>query len=96
VVCGGVFFWSVYISCVWVPQYICLVFSLYIVASQINKQVRNRLIKKKIHVRIEHVRKSECRQDFLARLKVNEHAVKEHKAKVAEAAKKKLPAPSTC
>ncbi len=46
----------------------------------INKQVRNRLISKRIHVRIEHVRKSRCRDDFLARVKTNEKLRKEAKA----------------
>ncbi len=37
----------------------------------VNKQVRNRIIPKRIHVRIEHVRKSRCREEFLNRLKKN-------------------------
>jgi hypothetical protein len=41
--------------------------------------VRNRIIKKKIHVRIEHVRKSQCRKDFLARLKSNEGEARQAK-----------------
>merc|ERR1719493_270178 len=40
----------------------------------INKQLGNRIRRKKIHVRIEHVRKSTCRDDFLARVKVNDAA----------------------
>jgi large subunit ribosomal protein L21e len=38
----------------------------------VNKRVRNRVIAKKINVRIEHVSHSTCRQDFLTRLKQNE------------------------
>ncbi|KAJ5068468.1 ribosomal protein L21 [Anaeramoeba ignava] len=34
----------------------------------VNKRVRNRIIPKRIHVRIEHVQKSKCRDDFLERL----------------------------
>jgi len=37
-----------------------------------NKQVRNRIIRKRIHVRVEHVQKSRCREDFLKRVKENE------------------------
>lgn len=39
------------------------------VGVEVNKQVRNRIIKKRIHVRIEHVRASRCREDFLKRVK---------------------------
>ena len=41
-----------------------------------NKQVRNRIIKKKIHVRIEHVKKSNCRKQFLERLVSNQAEAK--------------------
>ncbi len=47
----------------------------------VNKQVRNRIIRKKIHVRVEHIRKSKCRDDVLKRIKANEAARKEAKAK---------------
>merc|ERR1719476_1047424 len=40
----------------------------------INKQLGNRIRRKKIHVRIEHVRKSTCRTNFLKRVKRNEAA----------------------
>jgi ribosomal protein L21E len=46
--------------------------SIFFSRSQVNKQVRNRIIKKKIHVRIEHVKKSNCRKQFLDRLVSNE------------------------
>merc|ERR1712156_100830 len=46
---------------------------------EMNKQVGNRIIKKRIHVRIEHVRKSRCREDFLRRVKANDLASKEYK-----------------
>ncbi|CAD7697746.1 unnamed protein product [Ostreobium quekettii] len=51
------------------------------VGVEVNKQVGNRIIKKRIHVRIEHVRHSKCRQDFLNRVKENERLKKEAKAK---------------
>lgn len=38
----------------------------------VNKRVRNRIIPKKINVRIEHVKHSKCREDFLQRMKLNE------------------------
>lgn len=40
----------------------------------INKQVRNRIIPKRIHVRVEHVKKSTSREDFLNRVRVNDKA----------------------
>merc|ERR1711920_238506 len=36
---------------------------------EINKRVGGRVIKKRIHVRIEHVKPSRCREDFLKRVK---------------------------
>ena len=50
---------------------------------ELNKLVRNRILKKRIHVRIEHVQKSKCREQFLKRVKDNEkykHAVKAGKS----------------
>ena len=38
----------------------------------INKQVKQRYMEKRIHVRIEHVRKSSCRDEFLERIKTND------------------------
>ena len=43
------------------------------------KEVRNRKEEKRVHVRVEHIRKSGCREDFLARVKRNEQLVKEAK-----------------
>merc|ERR1719323_1329078 len=40
----------------------------------VNKLIGNRIRRKKIHVRIEHIKKSKCRQDFLSRVKVNDAA----------------------
>ncbi|XP_054156442.1 60S ribosomal protein L21-like [Oppia nitens] len=42
----------------------------------INKRVRNRIIAKKINVRVEHLSHSKCRQDFLDRVKRNEQLKK--------------------
>ena len=53
------------------------------VGVEINKQVGNRIIRKKIHVRIEHVQISKCREHFLKRVDENDKhkkLVKEGKA----------------
>jgi large subunit ribosomal protein L21e len=42
------------------------------VGVEINKQVRNRIIKKRINVRVEHVHPSKCRIDFLNRVSEND------------------------
>jgi large subunit ribosomal protein L21e len=42
------------------------------VGVELNKQVRNRIVKKRISVRVEHVQPSTCRIDFLQRVKRNE------------------------
>merc|ERR1712137_1159516 len=44
-----------------------------------NVTPRGVIYKKRIHVRIEHVRKSRCREDFLRRLVANDLASKEYK-----------------
>ena len=38
----------------------------------VNKQVRNRIIPKRLHIRIEHLRLSKCRKAFLERIQVND------------------------
>jgi large subunit ribosomal protein L21e len=38
----------------------------------VNKQVRNRIIPKRLHIRIEHLRLSTCRQEFLNRVREND------------------------
>ena len=45
----------------------------------VNKRVGNRIIPKKINVRIEHVKHSNCRLDFLKRVKENEEKKREAK-----------------
>lgn len=42
------------------------------VGVRVNKVVGNRIIHKHINIRVEHVRPSKCRQDFLNRVKSNE------------------------
>jgi len=45
----------------------------------VNKRVGNRIIPKKINVRVEHVKHSKCREDFLQRLKRNEELKRVYK-----------------
>lgn len=47
----------------------------------LHRQVKGRLVEKRIHVRNEHVKKSRCQEDFLNRIKVND--VKKAEAKKA-------------
>ena len=54
------------------------------VGVEINKTVGNRIIKKKIHVRIEHVKISKCREHFLTRVKANDEHKRLVKNKQAE------------
>ena len=46
----------------------------------VNKRVGNRIIPKRIHVRVEHVRMSSCREAFKARVRANDQAKREAKA----------------
>ncbi|BFZ15283.1 hypothetical protein BsWGS_18322 [Bradybaena similaris] len=62
------------------------------VGVEVNKQVGNRIIPKKINVRIEHIKQSNCRLDFLKRLKRNEALKREAKEKNVKAITKRVPA----
>ena len=44
------------------------------VGVRVNKPVNGRIIEKRIHVRIEHIRKSKCQTEILARKVANEEA----------------------
>jgi len=44
------------------------------VGVEVNKEVNGRIIPKRIHVRIEHVHPSRCRDEFLNRVKSNDEA----------------------
>ena len=46
----------------------------------VNKRVKGRILPKRVSVRIEHIKHSTCRQDFLDRVKTNEQMKKEAKA----------------
>ena len=50
------------------------------VGVQVNKRVGNRIIAKRLHVRIEHVKHSSSRKDFLERVIRNEEIKNEAKA----------------
>lgn len=56
-----------------------------------NKLHRNRIIRKKIHVRIEHVKKSTCRDDFLNRVRKNEQIKRDARATGKRVEIKRLP-----
>lgn len=47
-------------------------------------QVNGRIIRKRIHVRIEHVQPSRCREDFLRRRETNDRIKHEAKVKGGE------------
>ena len=51
------------------------------VGVEVNKTIGGRIARKRIHVRIEHVQHSRCREDFLARRAANDKA--HHEAKLA-------------
>jgi len=49
------------------------------VGVEVNKQIGHRILRKRIHVRIEHVAPSRCREEFLVRQKKNDQI--KHEAK---------------
>jgi hypothetical protein len=57
-------------------------------------QIGNRIIKKRIHVRIEHVAPSRCREEFLERTKKNDAIKHEAKERGGESALDLAPAPA--
>ena len=63
---------------------------------EMTKIVRGKQLRKRIHVRIEHVRKSRCNEAFLQRVKENDaakHAAKEEGKKVVTKRMPLLPKP---
>ncbi|KAJ3217581.1 hypothetical protein HDU67_007653 [Dinochytrium kinnereticum] len=58
----------------------------------INKQVGNRYIEKRVNIRVEHIKHSNCRLDFLRRVKLNAKLKSEAKAKGVSFTLKRLPA----
>ncbi|XP_065058821.1 uncharacterized protein LOC135686503 [Rhopilema esculentum] len=59
----------------------------------VNKKLGNRIIPKRINVRIEHVKHSKCRDDFLRRVKENEIKKREAKEKGIRVDCKRKPQP---
>ena len=57
----------------------------------VNKRVRNRIIPKRINVRIEHVQPSKCRDEFVRRVKANAAKRAEAKAKNEKISLKRIP-----
>lgn len=58
----------------------------------VNKRVRTRVIPKKINIRVEHIKHSTCRQDFLDRLKKNDELKKQVKEQGVFVTLKRQPA----
>ena len=58
----------------------------------VNKRVRGKILPKRIYVRIEHVKHSQCRKDFLDRVHANDIKKKEAQASGQKADCKRLPA----
>ncbi|XP_076468095.1 large ribosomal subunit protein eL21-like isoform X2 [Babylonia areolata] len=54
----------------------------------VNKRVGNRIIPKKINVRVEHIKHSNCRLDFLNRVKLNEEKKRQAKEKACRCSAK--------
>ncbi|GJJ13108.1 hypothetical protein Clacol_007358 [Clathrus columnatus] len=61
----------------------------------VNKVVGNRYIAKRVNVRVEHVRHSKCRQEFLQRVAENSQKHREAKERGETAVLKRLPAGPT-
>ncbi|XP_055312690.1 60S ribosomal protein L21 [Sitodiplosis mosellana] len=59
----------------------------------VNKRVRGKILPKRINVRIEHVKHSKCREDFLRRVKENENLLKDAKEKGKWVSLKREPKP---
>nr|CAG4650587.1 EOG090X0GT4 [Sida crystallina] len=57
----------------------------------VNKQVRGKILPKRINVRVEHINHSKCRQDFLTRVKQNERLKREAKEKKIRVNTKRQP-----
>eukprot|EP00735_Rhodelphis_limneticus_P008723 TRINITY_DN2218_c0_g1::TRINITY_DN2218_c0_g1_i1::g.6793::m.6793 TRINITY_DN2218_c0_g1::TRINITY_DN2218_c0_g1_i1::g.6793 ORF type:complete len:161 (-),score=37.93,sp/Q9FDZ9/RL212_ARATH/55.13/5e-56,Ribosomal_L21e/PF01157.13/2.9e-37 TRINITY_DN2218_c0_g1_i1:110-592(-) len=61
------------------------------VGVEINKVVGHRVMKKRIHVRIEHVKPSTCRLDFLKRVRENDAKKRDAKLRGEKITTKRLP-----
>eukprot|EP00270_Netrium_digitus_P010605 TRINITY_DN3295_c0_g2_i2.p1 TRINITY_DN3295_c0_g2~~TRINITY_DN3295_c0_g2_i2.p1 ORF type:complete len:186 (-),score=44.98 TRINITY_DN3295_c0_g2_i2:243-734(-) len=61
------------------------------VGVEVNKQVNTRIVKKRLHVRIEHVVPSRCHEDFKERRKSNDEKKKEAKERGDKISTKRQP-----
>merc|ERR1711935_1329156 len=61
------------------------------VGALLNKKHKGRIIQKRVNLKIEHVRHSTCRLDFLARVKSNDIRKKEARAKGETIVTKRIP-----
>jgi len=57
----------------------------------IHKIVGNRYMEKRVNVRVEHIKHSKCRQEFLDRVKANDKAKKEANEKGERVTLKRIP-----
>jgi large subunit ribosomal protein L21e len=55
----------------------------------VNKQVRNRIVPKRIHVRVEHLKRSTCQENF--KIKVKALEAEKRKNKGAKVSRKRVP-----
>ncbi|CBI29295.3 unnamed protein product, partial [Vitis vinifera] len=58
---------------------------------EVNKQVGNRIIRKRIHVRVEHVQPSRCREEFKLRKIRNDESKAEAKKRGEKISTKRQP-----
>ena len=65
--------------------------SQHAVGVVVNKQVREKILAKRIYVRIEHVRLSQCREAFKARVRENDRLKREAKKRGEKVFTKRIP-----
>merc|ERR1712098_732854 len=61
------------------------------VGVEVTKVVGNRQLRKRLHIRIEHVRKSRCNEAFIHRVQANDKKKYEAKQKGEKASVKRIP-----
>uniref|UniRef100_M4EPR6 60S ribosomal protein L21 n=1 Tax=Brassica campestris TaxID=3711 RepID=M4EPR6_BRACM len=61
------------------------------VGVEVNKQIGNRIIKKRLHVRVEHVQQSRCAEEFKLRINKNDELKAAAKAKGETKSTKRQP-----
>merc|ERR1712057_3422 len=58
---------------------------------EVTKEVGNRQMRKRLHIRLEHLRKSRCNEAFLKRVKENDQKKEDAKAKGEKVNCKRVP-----